>query len=125
MTGLQFGFFPITNDPRDYDIVPFGASAVNYDVSYLPGLLTLAAQPPSVFTAPIIVEGGLGTLPSVVMTTGGAVFSFSNVATAAIGGSTDMVLFGTALPGRIGGFSQIVMSGYSNATDDSDRLVAQ
>ncbi len=123
--GLQFGFFPITGDPRDYDIVPFGASAQNYDISYLPGLLTLAAQPPSVFTAPIILKGGLGALPMVVVTTGDAAFTFSDVATAAIDDSTDMVLFGTALPGRIGDFSQIMIPDYSNATDDGDRLVTQ
>jgi hypothetical protein len=35
------------------------------------------------------------------------------------------VLFGAGLPGQIGGFSQIVISDYSNATDDSDRLVTQ
>ncbi len=125
VTGLQFGFFPITNDPRDYDIVPFGALTANYAISYLPGVLTLAAQPPSVFTAPIIIKGGLGTLPSLVVTTGGAASSFSNVATAAIGDSSDTVLFEASLPGKIGGFSQIVISGYSNATDDGDRLVAQ
>jgi hypothetical protein len=124
VTGLQLGLFPINGNAFGYDIVPFGASAQNYAISYQAGLLTLTAQPPGGFTSPVTPGGPLGTLPSLVVVTGSGTFSFSNVATAAIGGDNSIVLFDVGLPGEIGSFNQFVITDYSNATNDDDRLVA-
>jgi hypothetical protein len=72
----------------------------------------------------VLPGGALGTLPSLVLTTASATFSFSNVATASIGDNSNVVLFDAGLPGEIGSFGQVVITDYSNATDDQDRLVA-
>ena len=39
VSGLQFGLFPVTGTSLQYNVVPFGASAPNYTITYFPGLL--------------------------------------------------------------------------------------
>ncbi|HEY8949282.1 MAG TPA: MBG domain-containing protein [Rhizomicrobium sp.] len=124
VSGLKLGLFPIDGNPFGYDIVPFGASAQNYAISFRAGLLTLTAQPPGGFTTPVTPGGPLGALPNLVLVTPSGTFSFSNVATAALGGDNSIVLFDAGLPGEIGSFNQFVITDYSNATNDNDRLVA-
>ena len=57
------------------------------------------------------VTGSFGTL------------TYSNVATAAIGDRSDVLVFNIGLPGTLNSFAAITITDYSNATDDNDRLV--
>lgn len=126
VSGLQYGLFPVVGNSLQYDIVPFGASAANYTISYYEGLLTIA-QP----SAPIINNQGngstnIGTQSSSDFTLSGNfdVFSFNNVTTASIGGSDSVaLLFQVGLPGTVSPFDAIALNNYSNATDSDDRLL--
>ncbi len=117
MTGLQYGLFPVTGSSLSYDIVPFGASAPNYAISYYEGLLSVAEP-----DAPIVKNQGLS---SFTLSGSFGSVAFSNVATAAIGGASGngVLLFQLGLPGEISPFDAIALGDYSNATGSNDRLV--
>jgi hypothetical protein len=121
VSGLEYGLFPITGNALGYDIVPFGASASNYTITYFPGLLTLLPQQPGLFPAPLIGDGGY-TTSNFNLTFGTNSFTFSNVATAALGAGDEILLFETGLPGTINPFEAVAISDYSNATGSEDRL---
>jgi hypothetical protein len=121
VSGLEYGVFPITGNALGYDIVPFGASASNYAITYFPGLLTLLPQQPGLFPAPLIGDGGYST-SSFGLIFGTNSFTFSNVATAALGTGDAILLFEAGLPGTISPFLPVAISDYSNATDSEDQL---
>ena len=123
VTGLQYGLFPVTGNSLKYNILPFGASAPNYAISYFAGLLTLNPPPPLGTAAPLITDGGFTTLADFVVTGSFGAFTYSDVATAAIGDRPDVLVFNIGLPGTVNLFDAIALTDYSNATDDSDRLV--
>ena len=122
VTGLQYGLFPVTGTSLQYDVVPFGASAPNYAITYFPGLLTLNPPPPNDFTSPLIGNGGYGSLSTFVVTRSFGSVTYNNVATAAIGNRAGILLFNVGLPGTIYAFGAIMITDYSNATNDYDRL---
>jgi len=116
-----------------YDVVPFGASAADYTIVYVAGVLTVSAsqlsQPtlPSQIALAIPPQSGSA---SGSLTIGGQTFVFANAATSAIPGSSDggtpgVTLFQVGLPGHLSGFTNLVVSDYSNATGDSDRLATE
>jgi hypothetical protein len=121
--GLGYGVFPITGDPLGYDIVPFGASASNYTITYFPGLLTLLPSQSGLFPAPLIGDGGYNGSASFNLSFGPNSFSFSNIATASLGAGDDILLFEAGLPGAIGPFQPVAISDYSNATNAEDQLI--
>ena len=123
VSGLQYGLFPVTGTSLQYDIVPFGASAPNYAITYFPGLLTLNPPPPNNITAPLIDNGGYGSLSTFVVTGSFGSISLSNVVTASIGDGSDMLVFQIGLPGYVNPLDSITLTDYSNAVDDNDRLV--
>jgi filamentous hemagglutinin family protein len=131
VSGLQFGLFPVTG--TSYDVVPFGASAADYTIVYVAGVLTVSATQPSQPTLPsqiaLAIPPQSGSA-SGSLTIGGQTFVFANAATSAIPGSSDggapgITLFQVGLPGHLSGFTNLVVSDYSNATGDSDRLATE
>jgi hypothetical protein len=123
ITGLQFGLFPVTGDSLQYDIVPFGASAPDYAITYFAGLLTLNPPPPTGASAPLVTDGGFTSVSSFTVAGNFGSQSFSDVATSSTGGSSNIEVFSVGLPGSIVSLGSITVTDYSNSTADTDRLV--
>jgi hypothetical protein len=123
VSGLEFGLFPVSGNSLEYDIVPFGASAANYAISYFAGLLSLTPPPQNTYTAPVLGTGGYVGQSSFVVTTGSGSQAFSDVATGDVGSDGDTFVFSVGLPGQVGTTGAISVTNYSNGTDPNDRLI--
>ncbi len=124
VTGLEYGLFPVADDPLKYNIVPFGATAPNYAIIYFAGLLTLTPVVPNGSTAPLISDGGYHGPSSFTLTGSLGTFTLSNVVTGTVGSDDNVLLFQVGLPGTISPFKPVSITDFSNAIDATDRLLS-
>ena len=123
VSSLQFGLFPVSGIL--YDVVPFGASASDYTIAYLPGTLSIVPDQPSqvALAIPPVTGTASGSLSA-----GGQSVSFTNVAVSVISGGDggpSVSLFQLSVPGQLGSFTSLLLSNFSNTSSDSDRLATE